>query len=304
MRHEIHTVLRVAVVIAVSVTARAQRAPADTMAAAGGNITVAPLVHGTVQVSHGAHVVLVDPAPLPWDGMPPPPPPPPPPGGTGRARGTPPPPPSPAPSGSAELGLATLRLYEGLPKPTLILVTDIHEDHLDPRVIAKVRTAATVVVVPAAARQALGGAANVKTMANGERTTVDGVTVEAVPMYNLAPDPQEKVTFHTKGRGNGYIVTLGGKRLYFAGDTACTPEMQALTNIDVAFLPMNLPYTMSATDAAACAKAFKPKIVYPYHYLGPEPNGPAMFEAALKGSGIEVRRRDWYVGAPAPPERR
>lgn len=304
MRHHLHTSIRVAVVIALCATARAQRAAVDTIPGTGGDITVAPLVHGTVQVSQGTHVVLVDPAPLPWDGMPPPPPPPPPPDSAGRTRRTTaPPPPPPPPNGSAALGVNTQRLYDGLPKPTLILVTDIHEDHLDPRVIASVRTPATLVVVPAAARQQLANAANVRTMANGDRITVDGVTVEAVPMYNLAPDPQEKITFHTKGRGNGYIVTLGGKRLYFAGDTACTPEMKALTNIDVAFLPMNLPYTMSAADAATCAKAFKPGIVYPYHYLGPDPNGPAAFEAALKGSGIEVRRRDWYVGAPQAPRR-
>ena len=122
-------------------------------------------------------------------------------------------------------------------------------------------------------------------------------------MYNLSIETGEKEPFHTKGRGNGYIVTLGGKRFYFAGDTSCTPEIKALKNIDVAFLPMNLPYTMSSADAVTCASAFKPKIAYPYHYIGPEvKTGPPAFEKALSGSGIEVRRRDWYVGVPLPPE--
>jgi L-ascorbate metabolism protein UlaG (beta-lactamase superfamily) len=102
--------------------------------------------------------------------------------------------------------------------------------------------------------------------------------------------------FHDKGRGNGYIVTLGGKRLYFAGDTECTPEMKALKNIDVAFVPMNLPYTMTPAEAAECVKAFKPKIVYPYHFRGQKPED---FAAALKGESIDVRIRDWYPAAPA-----
>ena len=117
-------------------------------------------------------------------------------------------------------------------------------------------------------------------------------------MYNLTPDRESGETFHTKGRGNGYVVTLGGKRLYFAGDTACTPEMKALANIDIAFLPMNLPFTMSPEDAATCAKTFKPKIVYPYHYLSPDENATTKFESAMKGSGIEIRLRNWYAGAP------
>ena len=95
-----------------------------------------------------------------------------------------------------------------------------------------------------------------------------------------------------KGRGNGYVLTVGGKRLYVAGDTSCTPEMLALKNIDVAFLPMNVPYTMSPSEAAECARAFKPRIVYPYHYFESDPK---VFESAVKDIGIEVRLRDWYL---------
>jgi len=112
-------------------------------------------------------------------------------------------------------------------------------------------------------------------------------------MYNLTRGPAPGQLYHPKGRGNGYLLTLGGKRVYIAGDTACTPEMRALTNIDVAFLPMNLPYTMPPTEAAACAKAFEPHIVYPYHYRGSDLKA---FADALKGEPIEVRLRDWYPG--------
>jgi L-ascorbate metabolism protein UlaG (beta-lactamase superfamily) len=112
-------------------------------------------------------------------------------------------------------------------------------------------------------------------------------------MYNLVRGPQPGRLFHDQGRGNGYIITLAGKRLYFAGDTECTPEMKALTNIDVAFLPMNLPYTMTPAEAADCARAFKPKVVYPYHYQGQDPKA---FAEALTGTGIDVRVRDWYAG--------
>ena len=109
-------------------------------------------------------------------------------------------------------------------------------------------------------------------------------------MYNtIGQEP-----FHSKGRGNGYVVTLGGKRLYVAGDTACTAEMRALQTIDVAFLPMNLPYTMTPSDAAICALAFKPSIAYAYHYRGQDVN---RFAATLARTGIEVRLRDWYAGA-------
>jgi len=109
-------------------------------------------------------------------------------------------------------------------------------------------------------------------------------------MYNL----QGATVFHTKGRGNGYVVTLGGRRIYVAGDTSCTPEVRGMKDVDLAFLPMNLPYTMSPAEAAECAKAFRPRIVYPYHYRGQDLE---IFAAALKGEPIEVRIRDWYGGS-------
>jgi L-ascorbate metabolism protein UlaG (beta-lactamase superfamily) len=132
--------------------------------------------------------------------------------------------------------------------PDIILVTDIHSDHLDPATIAKVKKASTKIVAPSAAAAKLE---NPIVMANGETKTVDGLSIMAVPMYNLTRGPAAGQLYHDKGRGNGYIVTLGGKRIYIAGDTEGVPEMRALKNIDVAFIPMNLPYTM--TPAAADA---------------------------------------------------
>jgi L-ascorbate metabolism protein UlaG (beta-lactamase superfamily) len=178
--------------------------------------------------------------------------------------------------------------FTGLAAPDLILITDIHGDHLDPATVKKIRKASTIVVAPQAAAAQLESPT---VMANGESKTVAGVAIEALPMYNLTRGPAAGQLYHTKGRGNGYILTLGGKRIYIAGDTECTPEMKALKNIDVAFLPMNLPYTMTPAEAAECAKTFKPKIVYPYHYRGQDTNE---FANALKGTGIDVRLRNWY----------
>ena len=130
---------------------------------------------------------------------------------------------------------------------------------------------------------------------------MDGVSVQAVAAYNLQRGPAPGQLFHDKGRGNAYVLTLGGRRIFFSGDTECVPEIKALTNIDVAFITMNLPYTMPPQEAADCVKAFKPRIVYAYHYRGmggptPEQNQQA-FVAAMKGTaGIEVRTPNFYAG--------
>ena len=119
-----------------------------------------------------------------------------------------------------------------------------------------------MVLTKAAAAQAPGGLV----MANGEVKTVAGLTIAAVPAYNLVHKRDSGEPFHPKGQGNGYVITFGDKRVYVAGDTENTPEMKALTNIDIAFLPMNLPYTMTPEMVADAARAFKPKILYPYHF--------------------------------------
>ena len=182
--------------------------------------------------------------------------------------------------------------YSQASKADLILVTDVHGDHLDPEMIGKLSGEGTEVVATAAVAEKLGTGT---VLANGDRREIAGVSIEAVPMYNLNRGPEEGKLFHDKGRGNGYIVTLGGKRIYIAGDTACIPEMKALTDIDVAFIPMNLPYTMPPEEAAECVAAFKPAIVYPYHYRGSDLQA---FEAGLKDvPEVEVRLREWYPGS-------
>jgi L-ascorbate metabolism protein UlaG (beta-lactamase superfamily) len=178
--------------------------------------------------------------------------------------------------------------YSKAKQADLILVTDIHQDHLDPAAISKIRKAGAAVVAPSAASQKIE---NATVLANGESKIIAGISMEAVPMYNLQRGPEPGRFFHDKGRGNGYILTLGSKRVYIAGDTECTPEMRALKNIDIAFLPMNLPYTMPPSEAAECAKAFKPKVVYPYHHRG---QNPEEFKTALAGEAIEVRILNWY----------
>jgi L-ascorbate metabolism protein UlaG (beta-lactamase superfamily) len=180
----------------------------------------------------------------------------------------------------------------------LVLVTDVHGDHLNPDALAKVRKPGAPVVMPAAVQVQTPAGDRIKppieVLANGQTKRVAGVAVEAIPMYNLQRGPVAGQLFHTRGRGNGYVVTLGGKRLYFAGDTECVPEIRTLKDVDVAFVPMNLPYTMPPSEAADCVKAFKPAVVYPYHFQGQKPED---FEAALKGSGIEVRILNWYPAA-------
>ncbi|MGP8246376.1 MAG: MBL fold metallo-hydrolase [Bryobacteraceae bacterium] len=178
--------------------------------------------------------------------------------------------------------------YAGLPKADLILITDIHQDHLDPKELALLKKSDTTIIAPAAVAKTVTEA---KVIANGEKTTWDGWAIEAVPMYNLKRGPAPGKFYHDKGRGNGYVLTYGGTRFYIAGDTENIPEMRALKSIDVAFIPMNLPFTMTPEEAAEAVKAFHPKIVYPYHYRGSDIQ---VFAAALAGTGIDVRLRNWY----------
>ena len=184
----------------------------------------------------------------------------------------------------------------------IILVTDVHGDHMDAAAIDKLKKPSTIYVAPNALAGKFPGKTEI--LKNGETRTVDGVSIEAVAAYNLQRGPAAGQLFHDKGRGNAYVLTLGGKRLFFSGDTECVPEIKALTRIDVAFLTMNLPYTMPPQEAADCAKAFKPAIVYAYHYRGmggptPEQNQQA-FVAAMKGTaGIQVRTPNFYPAAPA-----
>jgi L-ascorbate metabolism protein UlaG (beta-lactamase superfamily) len=149
-----------------------------------------------------------------------------------------------------------------------VLITHEHGDHLDTKALAKVRTDETAVVcTELCAARVKGGIV----MRNGDVRTVKGVKIEAVPAYNMLHKRDSGVPFHPRGHGNGYVLTFGHTRLYVAGDTEDIPEMAQLQDIDVAFLPMNLPYTMTPQMVAQAARAFRPKILYPYHYGSTDP---------------------------------
>jgi L-ascorbate metabolism protein UlaG (beta-lactamase superfamily) len=176
--------------------------------------------------------------------------------------------------------------YSKLPKADLILAAHEHGDHFDPKAIALIGTEKTkLVLTPICA--AKGGRGIV--LKNGEETTVDGIRIEAVPAYNVVHMRSPGMPFHPKGDGNGYILTFGDKRVYVAGDTENIPEMKSLGRIDVAFLPMNLPYTMTPEMAADAARMARPAILYPYHFGETD---TAKIVALLKDEkGIEVRIR-------------
>jgi len=178
--------------------------------------------------------------------------------------------------------------FDGHPKADLILITDIHQDHMDPDSIAAISKSGTEILVAPAVVATVKEA---KPIANGETRSWQGWTIEAIPAYNLKRGPEPGKLFHDKGRGNGYVLTYGGMRFYFFCDTEGVSEMRALKNIDVAFVCMNLPYTMPPDEAGDAVKAFHPKIVIPYHYRGSD---LSVFQKKLEGTGIEVRLLDWY----------
>ncbi len=184
-------------------------------------------------------------------------------------------------------------------KADFILITDIHGDHFDEAAMKTLDSGKTLVVAPQAVIAQMNSFQNrIIRLDNGQtKANLPGITIEAVPMYNIQRGPKAGQYYHDKGRGNGYVVTLDNMRIYIAGDTEVTPEMQSLKKIDVALLPMNLPYTMTSHEAADGVKIFKPRIAIPYHYRYPfdkENNNPQQFLAALKGSKTEVVLLDWY----------
>jgi L-ascorbate metabolism protein UlaG (beta-lactamase superfamily) len=177
--------------------------------------------------------------------------------------------------------------YAKQPKADLILVTHGHADHLDLAAIRAVSTPKTEIALAAdCAGKVAGGLA----MTNGATLTVQGIAIEAVPAYNLVHKRPNGQPFHPKGAGNGYILTFGDRRVYVAGDTENVPEMKALKAIDVAFLPMNLPYTMTPEMVADAARAFRPKILYPYHYGDTDPARLKTLIADTPGVEIRVRK--------------
>jgi L-ascorbate metabolism protein UlaG (beta-lactamase superfamily) len=224
--------------------------PPEEFKTSAGVLKITPIQHGSLAIEAGGQVIEVD----------------------------------PAVSGFAPVAPD----FSKVPKADLVLITDIHEDHLDKANLTKVRKTGTTLIIPGAASSTVPDGVVMK---NGETKKVGVWTIEAVPMYNMKRGPGPGQFFHDKGRGNGYIVTYGGLRIYIAGDTEGIPEMRTLKNIDVAFVPMILPYTMPPDEAADAVKAFHPKVVYPYHY---GESDLKVFENALKGSGIDVRIRNWY----------
>lgn len=176
--------------------------------------------------------------------------------------------------------------YAELPKADLILLTHEHRDHLDLEALASVRTAETkVVLTETCAERVRGGIV----MHNGDVQSVGGLTIEALPAYNVLHKRENGQPFHPQGVGNGYVLTLGDKRVYIAGDTEDIPEMKKLRDIECAFLPMNLPYTMTPDMVADAARAFRPRILYPYHYGDTDTS--ELVELLREQKGIEVRIR-------------
>ncbi|WP_055444647.1 MBL fold metallo-hydrolase [Lacinutrix himadriensis] len=181
-------------------------------------------------------------------------------------------------------------------KPSIILITDIHGDHLSTETLESLDLSNAVVVMPKAVSEKLPelNALERIVLDNGKTITVNKHTIEAIPMYNLR---KEALKFHDKGRGNGYVITLGGERIYISGDTEDIPEMRTLKNIDKAFVCMNLPYTMPIESAANAVLEFKPKQVYPYHFRGTEGfSDVALFKTIVNNSNknIEVIQLKWY----------
>ena len=183
-----------------------------------------------------------------------------------------------------------IKNYANIHAPDIILVTHSHFDHFDKGLIAALKKHNTVVIGP---KEVIGKLSYGEVISNGESKMCGSINVEAVPAYNIT---SERLMNHPKGIGNGYVVTISGQRIYISGDTEDTPEMRSLKNIDYAFVCMNLPYTMSVEQAASAVQAFKPKIVFPYHFR--QKNGFAdvnkFKQLVAQDKNIEVKILKWY----------
>lgn len=246
--------------LAAAMLAAVAAAPADDMIPAdGGGIAVHAFRHASLSLTWNGKHILIDPAP-----------------GVGSPDGEDP-----------------VKPFAGQ-KPDVIFVTHGHFDHFNVAVLRHLSGPHTPIVAPKAVFDAMPDdlKAKTKVMANGDTADVDGIPVEAVPAYNITA---ERLQFHPKGVGNGYILTLGGKRIYVAGDTEETPEIAHLPNIAAAFLPMNLPYTQTIEAAAKWVKDFAPKRVYPYHFHGTDGSIADIKAFTADVGGVsDVKLLKWY----------
>lgn len=186
--------------------------------------------------------------------------------------------------------------YKDYEKPDIVLITDIHGDHLDLKTLDSINTSTSEIITASSVLKLLPSTYKSKTtvLKNGQGIHRSDIFIKAIAMYNL---PEEKDSRHPKGRGNGYILTIDDTQIYISGDTEDTAEMRSLQNIDIAFVCMNLPYTMDINQAADAVLAFKPKVVYPFHYRGQ--NGFSDVEefknlVNSKNNQIDVRLKNWY----------
>ena len=188
------------------------------------------------------------------------------------------------------------KAFERMENPDLVLITDIHGDHLDSKTLTALEVGKASIIVPKAVKEKLQDtlASNLRVLNNGETLQVNGFSIEAIPMYNLREEAKQ---YHQKGRGNGYVLEKDGQRLYIAGDTEVIPEMRNLKDIDVALIPMNLPYTMTVEKAAEAVLEFAPRKVVPYHFRGTQGMSDVdKFKQLVKEGNpeIEVEMLEWY----------
>ncbi|MDX1328478.1 MAG: MBL fold metallo-hydrolase [Arenibacter sp.] len=189
--------------------------------------------------------------------------------------------------------------YKEVPDPDIILITDIHGDHFSLETLEELNTQNSKIILPQAVADLMPAkfTPQIDILENGDQKLRSGILIEAIPMYNLR---EEALHLHPKGRGNGYVISKDGQRIYFSGDTEDIPEMRNLAHIDIAFICMNLPYTMTVEKAADAVLDFRPKQVYPYHYRGKfEVSDVALFKELINENkpDIEVVLLDWYPKA-------